>query len=542
MSTADETGAGREHRGRWYDRVQGGAATIWFLLLGLALVVSLAWGIGQRQARRAQAIWLEMERQRAFEQLVDRAETIEVLLAKGLVTNSGCAGSLVFTELWHQGMAAQEDIADLPLAHFSIANTSKFVTQVADLAHYLVRRCSLGEELTDADWGHLATLHQAAGELSMQLHDLSRTVLGGGFRWSLVGAARTGAAVQRVQDGFGDIAAHMQDLPTLIYDGPFSDHIELTTPKGLLPGTVTVEEAIEVARRFAPSLAGAAAQEQEYQAIQVGDVPGALTAYALALRPVAGAQGAPSAGAAAGGSLAAVRGPAGAGGGGQTTAGPEIRIDVSKTGGQVIWFLVQGLEQAAPAPGGAAEQGSAGYGTGPETRQAQAQPPPDAFGPLDEDLRQAVEQARQFLESRGLTDIVATYSAREGDVAVCQFAAVQDGIVLYPDLLQVKVRLADGQVMGYNAVDYLMSHTPRRELPEPAVSVAEAQAKLNPRVTVHGQRLVVIPTPSLNEILCREFHVSLNEDPFLVYINALTGDEEAIFKLIRAEDGGSLVF
>jgi len=519
-----ESGGEERNRGRWYDRVRGGATTIWFLLLGLALVISLAWGISQYQARQAQAIRLEMERQRAFEQLVDRSEAIEILLAKGLVTNSGCAGSLVFTDLWHQGLAAQEDLADLPLSHVAISNTSKFVTQVADFAHYLVRKCSLGEELTDADWNHLATLHQAAGELSIQLHEVSRAILAGGFRWSLIASGQNVTSAQRVQDGFGDIAAHMQDLPTLIYDGPFSDHIDVVTPKGLAEGTVTLEQAIDIAKRFAPSLGGATGQD--YDAVQVGDVAGRLSAYALALRPLGPAAGAPT----------AQTGQA-AGGGGQTTAGPEIRIDVSKTGGQVIWFLVQGLAEPSPAPAGPA---AGTWGSLPAQGEESGVPAPDAAQP-DEELRQAVEEARRFLESRGLRDFIATYSAREGDVAVCQFAATQDGIVLYPDLIQVKVRVADGQILGYDGTDYLMSHT-RRDLPKPAVSAAQAQARLNPRVTVQGQRLVVIPTPALTEILCREFHVSLNGDPFLVYINALTGEEEAIFKVIPSQEGGSLVF
>jgi germination protein YpeB len=528
-----------ENRDHWYDRVEGGASTVWILLLSLALVVSLAWGIGQYQARRAQAIGLEMERQRAFEQLLDRAENIEVLLAKGLVTTSGCSGSLVFTDLWHQGLAAQEDLADLPLAYFSTGNLSRFVTQVADFSHYLVRKCSQGGEMTDEDWNHLSQLHQAAGEMTLELHEIAQQAATGAFRWSLLASPQgpAGTAAVQVQDRFGDIAAHMQDLPTLIYDGPFSDHIDLLVPKGLQEGTVTAEQAAAEAKRFAPSLPGAVGQQ--YEAVQVGDVPGPVSAYAFALRPMGPAPGTPAPPA----SGAAVRAT------GQTTTGPEIRIDVSKEGGQVVWFLVQGLPDAVAPPlgtGGGAPAAGPGQATGADGAAAAgaadaAAPgaPGDVFG-MQKDLQQAIEQARRFLESRGFTGMIATYSAHEDEAAVCQFAAAQDGVVLYPDLMQVKVRIADGQILGYNGIDFIMSHT-RRDLPRPAVSVAQAQAKLNPRVTVVGQRLALIPTPALGEILCREFHVTLNGDPFLVYINAATGEEEAIFKIIAAPEGGSWV-
>lgn len=508
----------RRPRGAFGSRIAGGTTTLWFLLLGLALVLALAYGIGQRQARLGQAIRLEMDRQRAFEQLVDRAQAVEVLLAKGLVTSSGCAGSLVFTDLWHQGLAAQEDLTELPIAHYSIANTARFMTQVADFGRYLVRKCAQDEPMTDADWTTLANLHTTAGELSMQLNELSGMIAGGGFRWGTIAAttARLGQETGQVRGKIGDIAEHMQDLPTLIYDGPFSDHIDTLQPKGIAGGEVSAEQAMAVAKAFAPQLGGES--PANYQVVQVGDVAGRIPAYALALYPpgVAPApSNVPNAPAAT-----AVQPE-------RQAAGPEIRIDVTKQGGKVVWLLVQGIEGV--------DTGAPPTAYGPDA-MAQAPGP----SPNELTLAQAVEKAGDFLRSRGFENIVPTFSSLEEGVATCQFVATQNGVVLYPDQVKCKVRLADGQILGFEGASWLMHHV-EREVPKAQVTEAQARAKLNPRVSILGSRLCMIPTPSLNEVLCHEFHVTLDGAPFLVYINATNGDEEAIFRIINQGDGSQLV-
>lgn len=601
------TERGDENSGRrgWVRRVPGGTATLVALGLGLALVVSLAWGLGQYRMRLVQELHLELERHRSFEQLLGRAETVELLLAKSLVTQAGCAGALIFVDLWHEGLAAQEDLSDLPLTHFNVANPSRFMTQVADFSRYLARKCAEGQGISDADWNQLSTLHAAAGEFTLKLHEIARIIDAGGFRWALLGGfgvdatagggpttaslgpgPRTGPR-EMVEDGFGQMAAHIQDLPVLIYDGPFSDHMENRVPRALPEQEVTLEEAVEVARRFAPNLPGMS--PLNFQVIQVGEVPGPVAAYALSLRPAA-ATG------------------TGTGTGGQAET-PAIQMNVSKRGGKVLWFLVQGVPQVPPAPPadpygapdpdpapgpgpgevpapgpapipgpgaadppvGPIDEGPGDASLSPAQAQAQARvprpgdpaaPPPEPapvpgnpageeqgpaapppnlpIRPMQAELLRAVEAARSFLVSRGFTSIAPTYSINEGGVAVCQFAVVQEGVLLYPDLLQVKVRAADGQILGFDGTDYIMSHT-ERDLPQPQLTIEQARTRISPRVRTRGERLVLIPTPSAAELLCYEFHVELGTDGFLVYINALTGEEESILKLINTGDGGALV-
>jgi hypothetical protein len=592
-------------RGR-YDRISGGPATLWFLALGLALVIALAWGLGLRAANAAQSVALRMERQRAFEQLQARTQTIEILLAKGLVTSGGGAGSLVYTDLWHQGLAAQDNLTSLPVSDVTIQNTARFMTQVADYGRLLVRKATQDERITDEDYNTLLSMHQTAGELALQLNELGNAMAINGFRWETMqmagGGRRLDQAARPVRDGFAAMAEHMQDLPTLIYDGPYSDHIQGLAPRGLPAGQVTLEQAMQIARRFAPSVQGV--NPGTYQVAHAGDVEGRLPAYSLSLTLPGGGAAQPP------GPQGQPPGEPQAGRAGVATvddgarAGIEIRVDVSKQGGQVALMIVQGIEgvdtgldvepageraptasgrrwpqfslslpmfarqlqpmednlaapaqvpapvpwptpeQQAPPPDGQPAQPGQEQDPGLPQQPAPgtapgAAPGPGAAPPMLT-LTQSAERARQFLAERGFNNITPTYASAEEGVATCQFAAMQGQVVLYPDQVKVKVRMSDGQILGFEGMNYLMAHT-RRDLPAMRVTEAEARRLLNARVEVVGVRSCVIPTPARGEALCHEFHVRLLDSSFLVYINAVTGNEEAIFKLIDQGENGQLV-
>ena len=47
--------------------------------------------------------------------------------------------------------------------------------------------------------------------------------------------------------------------------------------------------------------------------------------------------------------------------------------------------------------------------------------------------------------------------------------------VLYTDLIRVKVALDNGQILGYEAVDYVVSHDQNKEIPKPKVTLQEAK-------------------------------------------------------------------
>ena len=147
---------------------------------------------------------------------------------------------------------------------------------------------------------------------------------------------------------------------------------------------------------------------------------------------------------------------------------------------------------------------------------------------------QGVEAARAFL-ARGYGEMRESYFSRYDGILTVNFAAVQDDVVLYPDLVKVQVSLRDGAVIGLEAGSYLRNHV-ARDLTLPALSQEEAVARLGGRLTAEEARLCVIPE-NAEEYLCYEIQAFDESGEYLVYIDAQTGAERELFELISEENG-----
>ena len=148
---------------------------------------------------------------------------------------------------------------------------------------------------------------------------------------------------------------------------------------------------------------------------------------------------------------------------------------------------------------------------------------------------QAAAAARAFLAAHGYGEMEMSYASLFDGILTVNFAAVQDGIILYPDLVKVQVSMADGAVVGLEAANYLMNHV-RRAIAPPALSEAEALDRIGGALTPVSARLCVIPEND-SEYLCYEITATAGEDTFLAYIDAQTGAERELMQVIRDENG-----
>jgi len=430
------------------------------LMLGLLAATSLAWGLNQYGLRRGLETYLAGRYQRSFYDLMAHVQNVEVLLAKALVASDQQAALL--SDVWQQASAAQEDLTQLPLGEDVAARTTTFLSQVADYAQSFLRRGASVEK----EWDNLRSLYQQAGALNRELHDIEASYGDPrAYFTQLTRLARQpeGAAMAM---GLRDLDRTLQGYPTLVYDGPFSEHLERQEPKGLGQEKVDADGAVRRALAFLDPEPGAT-----YNARTSGSVRAKISAWRVEVEPTPG------------------------------SPGSRAVVDVSEQGGQIVWLLV-----LRPA------------------------------GDPTISVEQAREKAMEFLGARGYPPMEVTYHLQQGNTVTFNMAPVQNGVVLYPDLVKVTVALDNGQVVGLESTGYLFNHH-ARELPAPRVTRAAALAKLSPRLMASGGRLALVPTEGGGEKLTYEFLAKLGEDAFLIYVDALTGRQERILKLIPLPGG-----
>ncbi|QAT60573.1 germination protein YpeB [Acidilutibacter cellobiosedens] len=160
---------------------------------------------------------------------------------------------------------------------------------------------------------------------------------------------------------------------------------------------------------------------------------------------------------------------------------------------------------------------------------------PRAVSKVNISMKQAEQKAAAFLKEKGMENMEPNYSLKYDGVGIFNFAYKNDDVTIYSDLIKVNVALDNGEIVGYDANTYLMNHQ-ERDIPEPKLTQAEAREKVKVDYDIDSVRLAIIPKGS-REPLCYEFKGKYRGSDFIIYINAVTGDEEEILQIIKNENG-----
>lgn len=143
---------------------------------------------------------------------------------------------------------------------------------------------------------------------------------------------------------------------------------------------------------------------------------------------------------------------------------------------------------------------------------------------------------KEFLTKRGIENMKETYYLKQDGIVTINYAYKQDDVVIYPDLIKLKIALDNGEILGMETTGYLNSHH-ERNLPKVKITQEEAKKTINKQLEIFSVDLAMIPTEWETEILCYEFKGKVEDREFLVYINAENGREENILVIINTPNG-----
>ena len=143
---------------------------------------------------------------------------------------------------------------------------------------------------------------------------------------------------------------------------------------------------------------------------------------------------------------------------------------------------------------------------------------------------------QEYLASHGFENMRETYFLKQDGIITINYAGTQNDVVIYPDLIKLKIALDNGEILGIETSGYLNSHT-TRETVTPRISKEQAKTTLNKDLQIESEGLSIIPTEWNTEVLCWEFKGKVAETEFLVYINAENGREENILVIIDTPNG-----
>ena len=150
---------------------------------------------------------------------------------------------------------------------------------------------------------------------------------------------------------------------------------------------------------------------------------------------------------------------------------------------------------------------------------------------------EANQKGKDFLTSKGFPNMKETYFLKQEGIVTINYAYMQDNVIMYPDLIKVKVALDNGEILGIETTGYLNNHIENRDVSNIKITEEEAKKDLNTDLEIISSGLAVIPTEWKSEILCYEFKGKVDDREFLVYINAENGREEDILIITNTPNG-----
>ena len=151
------------------------------------------------------------------------------------------------------------------------------------------------------------------------------------------------------------------------------------------------------------------------------------------------------------------------------------------------------------------------------------------------EINQAIDIGKKYLSNMNIDGMEENYYETNGNVITINYVYNDNGVICYPDLVKVKISLTNKNVVGFEATNYYSNHK-QRNFEKDILSENKVLDLVNKDFDVTKVRLALIPTNTEEEKYCYELKGKYNDEIFIIYINAKTGHEEDILKVIEAND------
>lgn len=155
-------------------------------------------------------------------------------------------------------------------------------------------------------------------------------------------------------------------------------------------------------------------------------------------------------------------------------------------------------------------------------------------------IEQCKKLAEQYCEGIGLPKMTAVWINNNNSTVYINMCHEQDGIINYPDMVKLKISLDTGEIIGYEGLNYAFNHI-KRNYEKPAISEEDAILNVSSILKNIESRLVTIPWNVTSEKLAYEIVGEFDGEKYYVYIDALTGNELNVLRMIDSNQGELLI-
>ncbi len=223
------------------------------LFISALVIVLLIFSITQTIKANKYEMEATLNKQMALMALDENLNNISTNLEKTIYVSTPTMLSKLSTELWREASSAKTSLSMLPTGENTITNTYKFLSQIGEFVMSLERKSALGKKISNEERQQLKELYSFCNKLNKEINKMCYDMQNGNFSFEKIDSTirQNDNELTFASQGFESTEQTMTDLPTLIYDGPFSDHLTNSEPKYIKNlEDIGEEKALEIAKKI----------------------------------------------------------------------------------------------------------------------------------------------------------------------------------------------------------------------------------------------------------------------------------------------------
>lgn len=143
----------------------------------------------------------------------------------------------------------------------------------------------------------------------------------------------------------------------------------------------------------------------------------------------------------------------------------------------------------------------------------------------------SIKLAQIFATRLGYENMRSVWWESKDNIAYINLAPIIEDVILYPDLVKVKVDLAGQKVIGFEGQNYCFNHVNRNLIP--TIASSEAKEIVTGDFKILTTKLALIPLESEKEVLTYELKCEGIDGLYFFYVNTTTGEVEDIQKVVN---------
>ena len=431
--------------------------TVLAVVFGSGLIIFLCLFLSYMTTLNNYKNQLENTYMKSFYEMVDNINSLEVDLSKIIATNNVDSQRELLAGIYETCMLGVTNINNLPITNNKLTEINSLLNTAGGFSYSLLLNNYKGNLISSNDYEQINNIYDNILELK---YDINSYVQNLKYNYSIIDEIDfKDSSGSEFSAGIIGSESADKKVPSLIYDGPFSDSVVNKEIKGLDNTVYSQEEVYQFVSNIYSS------KSIEY----VGDSSGKFATYNY-----------------------------------KVNSDNPLFVSVTKKGCLLLSISAMGV------------------GSGRAIT-----------------IEDGIGVAEAFANSLGFEKMYSVWYQQVDNILYVNLAPIIDRVIYYPDLIKVKVDLCDSVVIGWEATSYATNHVSRTF--SSTIGLIEASENISPALTIIERNLCIIPDKFVGELSAYEFICKWENYTYYIYIDANTGAEVNILRVVDTSNGNLLV-